>query len=102
MQRTALSAKAGATRVQKTYEFRLSGRLTQASTTTGVPAQTVQFQRRAVNGTTWKTLVTAKTRSDGTVSARLVAYRTAYHRLLFPGANGWVGNRSSGIKVTAY
>lgn len=102
VRKTTLTAKASSTRVSSTSDFKMSGQLTRAGTTRGVAGQPVLFQKRGLRSSTWETIVSRTTRSDGTVAVRLGVQKSAYYRLVFPGAGGWVGSRSTGIKITVY
>jgi hypothetical protein len=100
--RTRLSTSVGSTRVPKNSDVLVSTRLSRTDVTGNVAGQTVVFQRRASGSTTWSTLASRTTRTDGTASARIVVPTTSYVRVVYRGGVGWVGSVGPERAVTAY
>jgi bacillolysin len=100
--RTRLSTSVSSTRVPKNSDVLVSARLARTDVTGYVAGQPVVFQRRPAGSTTWSTLATRTTGTDGTVSARIVVPSTAYLRVVYRGGVGWVGSVGPERAVTAY
>ena len=100
--RTRLSTSVGSTRVRKNADVLVSARLFRTDVTGYVAGQPVVFQRRPAGSTTWSTITTRTTRTDGTASARIVVPSTSYLRVVYRGGAGWVGSVGPERSVTAY
>ncbi|MFL6134360.1 MAG: hypothetical protein ACJ72A_16255, partial [Nocardioidaceae bacterium] len=100
--RTRLSTAVARSRVPKNSDVLVSARLFRADVTGYVANQHVVFQRRPAGSTTWSTLASRTTRTDGTVSARIVVPSTSYLRVVYRGGIGWVGSVGPERAVTAF